>query len=90
MKYKIDCSFCDRELVESDTVLAALADNRILSVTPINPQDDPDNAGKFRVAEMCSDYFSGYLTADQLRALGCELIALADSSNSATCGKATV
>lgn len=81
MKYKIDCSFCDREWVESDSVLAALADNRIFSVTRIDPNDDPDNAGKFRVAEMCDNYFCGCLTAEQLRALGHELIAIADSSN---------
>lgn len=67
----IDCDAYGDRLIESPTITAALADNRILSVTP---QLD----GRFRVAEMCDDYFHGLLTPAQLHAWADELHRIAD------------
>ena len=53
------------------TMLEALEDNRIMGV--IMPE-----SGGCVVSEHCDYYFSLSITKDQLRALGEELIALAD------------
>lgn len=61
------------------SILRALETNQIVAVSK-----EPD--GKFLVSEKCDDYFSCRLTAEQLRALGHELIALADENEHAGTG----
>lgn len=53
-----------------DTLLRALADNRIVK---IRKTED----GNFRLREACDDYYNVHLTPSQLAALGKELIDLA-------------
>ena len=74
MKYRIDCSFCDNKPVDSNTVLDALAENRIVSIMPVV---QGICSGKFRVREECDRYFEAYLTREQLAAFGKEIIAMA-------------
>ncbi len=59
--------------VEKETVSQALATERVVRV---KKNDD----GTFEVREMCDEWFGATLTADQLKAWGRELIALAESS----------
>jgi hypothetical protein len=70
----VDCNAYGKELVEYQTISQALDDNRIVSVTK-----EPD--GRFQVTERCDDYFSGYLTREQLLAWADELRALAGAPN---------
>lgn len=72
----LDCDACGNEIREYPSVLAGLADNRILTVTRMAD-------GRFRVAEACDDWFDARLTADQLAALGRELIELANAPREA-------
>jgi len=69
--YLIDCRAYGGPPVSSPTILAALDDNRIVSVKP-----RPD--GRFQVREECDGYFRGYLTREQLHALADELHQIAD------------
>jgi len=55
---------------EASTISEALADNRVIKVTPIAD-------GKFQVLEKCDDFYGATLTAEQLAEWGRELIALA-------------
>jgi hypothetical protein len=54
-----------------DTLLLALADNRIVKIKKTAD-------GNFRIREACDDYFSVELTPSQLTALGKELIDMAE------------
>ena len=76
MKYKIDCANWGGTAIESDSVLSALAENDIVSVTPVDVKEYPEQAGMFLIKEMCDEYFIGFLTPEQLAALGRELIEL--------------
>lgn len=67
---KIDCFFWVREMVESPTVLSALALNRVVKVSPVGD-------GTFQIMEMCDEYFNGVLPPEQLAKLGEELIEMA-------------
>lgn len=60
--------YSDRSVDEP--LLKFLADNRVLSV-------DANDDGTFEVTEACDSHFSATLSADELRTLGEELIALA-------------
>ena len=66
----LDCNAYGKKLVEYKTISQALDDNRIVSVTK-----QPD--GRFQVTERCDDYYSGYLTREQLLAWSDELRTLA-------------
>jgi len=70
----VDCNKYGKEPLEYPTISEALADNRIVKVTK-------DEDGRFRVEEMCDEYFAAYLTASQLRAWSDELRAMADAPN---------
>jgi hypothetical protein len=74
----VDCNAYGKELVEYPTISEALDDNRIVSVTK-----QPD--GRFQVLERCDDYYSSYLTREQLLAWADELRALAGAPNDALC-----
>lgn len=68
----IKCNAYGKEPIESDSVLKALADNRIFDINKTG-----DDA--FQIIEMCDEYFCGTLTREQLITLGNEIIAFADS-----------
>ncbi len=57
---------------EYDSALEALKEHRIIEITPIE--------GGFEVREGCARHFSVSLTPEQLRGLGEEIMALADSA----------
>ena len=74
MKHTIqECINGKFQPVEYDTLLKALADQRVMTVEA--------KEGGFEIGEACDNYFSVRLTPDQLRALGEELVALAHASN---------
>jgi len=68
----IDCNQYGTNLLEYATVSEALADNRVVEV--VREKD-----GCFKVREMCDEWASARLTADQLRAWGQELIDMANN-----------
>ena len=76
-KHKLDCDAYSEKLVESDSILEALAKNRIVKFTPVNATEDPRHAGMFEIREKCDGYYRGYLTAAQLRAMAQELLEMA-------------
>ena len=76
-KYRLDCNAYGEELIESDSILEALAKNRIVHIAPVDAAKDPKHAGLFRVREACDGYYRGFLTAAQLRALAQELMDMA-------------
>lgn len=61
---------------EYPTVLEALEENRVFSVKR-------QKGGRFRVQEECDRYYAAYLTPEQLRALGQELIEMAAEDDAA-------
>jgi len=68
--YLVDCNSYTGELCEYPTISEALAENRIVEVTK-------DEDGRFKVSEMCDEWYSIYLTAAQLRVWADELRAMA-------------
>jgi hypothetical protein len=70
----VDCNSYTGELHEYPTISEALAENRIVEVTK-------DEDGRFKVSEMCDEWYSIYLTAAQLRVWADELRAMADAPN---------
>jgi hypothetical protein len=70
----VDCNSYTGELCEYPTISEALAENRIVEVTK-------DEDGRFKVSEMCDEWYSIYLTAAQLRVWADELRAMADAPN---------
>lgn len=62
----------EHKFVECETLIHAL---RSQSIMDIEAKD-----GKFQLTEACDNYFSIWLTHDQLRILGQELIDLANST----------
>ncbi len=69
-KYLVDCDAYGREILEYDSISEALADNRVVKITKMED-------GKFKVREMCDEYFSSCLTREQLIAWAEELTELA-------------
>lgn len=59
--------------VEEPTVSKALAENRVVKITPTED-------GKFKVLEMCDEHFGATLTTEQLAAWGRELVALSSAN----------
>ena len=57
--------------IESDSILGALASERIVAFKKCED-------GQFRVRECCDSYFGGLLTKNQMIALGNEIIELAN------------
>ncbi len=64
---------------EYESALEALKAHRIIEITPIE--------GGFQVREACARHFSVSLTPEQLRELGQEILALADSAEPAAAAK---
>jgi hypothetical protein len=67
----IDCNLYGKEPLEYATVSEGLADNCVLKVERLVD-------GRFKVIEMCDEWAMAFLTADQLRAWGHELINMAN------------
>ena len=63
--------FKDHDLALGDTLLKALAEARVFSVSKVG-----DN---YCIEEMCDEYFNAVLTPNQLYCLGVELQVLASS-----------
>lgn len=70
-KYKLDIDAYGDDLIESDSILGALADNRIFRIKKTQK-------GLFNIREQCDEYFQGNLTKEQLIELGKEIIKLAE------------
>jgi hypothetical protein len=67
----------------TETMLKRMEDNRIFYVTKRSDYSQAehipdDHPGQFVIEECCDLYFRDVLTADELRQLGRELIAIAD------------
>ena len=69
-EYLVDCDAYGREILKYDSISEALADNRVVKITKMED-------GRFKVREMCDEYFSARLTRDQLIAWAEELTELA-------------
>lgn len=68
--HTLDINAYGREPIESESILAALAEERIVEFKP-------DGEGGFSVREKCDEFYGGTLTAEQLFELGAELQRLA-------------
>lgn len=62
-----------RQPVEADSILEALENQRVLAVTK-------HADGLFLIEERCDANFGVFLTPDQLKTLGRELIAIAEQA----------
>lgn len=67
--WEVDCSAYGP--ASGPSIVGILAKNRVFRVGP------SEKEGMFEITEMCDYYFSATLTAEQLEALGRELIAIA-------------
>lgn len=62
--------------VETDSIIEGLNEARVLEITRLED-------GRFKLTERCDEWFSVALTADQMRLLAQELIAMVDSDTQA-------
>lgn len=69
--WKLDINQYDDELIEYESIIGALADNRLVSFVK--------EGDMFIIVEQCDNYFTGKLTKEQLLGLAAELVALANS-----------
>ena len=74
-KYQLNIDAYGDELVHTDSILDALAENRIVQIRKIKGE----GGGYFHISEMCDDYYGGTLSKEELKALGEEIIKLAEN-----------